>query len=136
MTLRSLALIACLSTSMSATAQSVEPPHEAVVSSQKQPIPNIAGKNLVASVIDYRPGAKAPSHRYPHARLVCAHVLSGAIRSGVKDEPATVYRTGESWFELPGAHQKARENESVTEPARLLVIFVVDADNSLITADP
>jgi quercetin dioxygenase-like cupin family protein len=129
------ALIA--STAMPANAASAEPPRETVVSSLKQPIPNIAGKNLVASVVNYGPGAKSPSHRHPDSDLVFAHVLSGAIRSQVSDDPAKVYQAGESWFELPGSHHKISENASASEPAQLLVIFVVDAaSRSLMVPDP
>lgn len=128
------ALIA--STAMPTSAASTEPPRETVVSSLKQPIPNIAGKNLVASVVRYGPGAKSPPHRHPDANLVFAHVLAGAIRSQVNDDPAKVYRAGEGWFEHPGAHHKISENASASEPAQLLVIFIVDAESrSLIVPD-
>jgi quercetin dioxygenase-like cupin family protein len=122
---------------MPAGAIATEPPRETVVSSLKQPIPNIAGKNLVASVVNYAPGAKSPPHRHPGSDLVFAHVLSGAIRSQVDNDPAKVYRAGESWFEHPGAHHKISENASDSEPARLLVIFVADSEGrSLIVPDP
>jgi quercetin dioxygenase-like cupin family protein len=117
---------------MSATATSVEPPREKAVSSQKLPIPNIAGKNLVATVIEYQPGAKSPAHRHPNSNLVYAHVMSGAIRSQLNDGPPKVYKAGESWFELPGVHHKISENASDTESARLLVIFIADADGRIV----
>jgi quercetin dioxygenase-like cupin family protein len=137
MKLRSLAFAACLGTSTgSMVPLAAEPLRETVVSSQQQPIPNITGKTLVAMVVDYQPGGASPSHRHPGADLIYAHVLSGAIRGQLNDEEPKVYRTGESWFELPGAHHKLSENASATEPARLLVIFVVDtASRPLIAPD-
>jgi quercetin dioxygenase-like cupin family protein len=62
-------------------------------------------------------------------------VVSGAIRSHVDDEPAKVYRAGEGFFELPGAHHKVSENASDTEPARLLAVFVVDPSEMLTIPD-
>jgi quercetin dioxygenase-like cupin family protein len=52
--------------------------------------------------------------------------LTGAIRSVVGSEPAKVYQAGESFDEEPGAHQRASENASETEPASLLAVFIVD----------
>ena len=51
-------------------------------------IPNIAGKSLIALVVTYLPGGKTPSHHHAKSAFIYAHVLSGAIRSQVDDEPA------------------------------------------------
>jgi len=96
-------------------------------------IPNIPGKSIVAVVVSYPPGAKTASHRHAKSAFISAYVLSGAIRSQVDDEPAKVYRAGESFFEQPGAHHKISENASATEPAQLLAIFVVDTDEKALT---
>jgi quercetin dioxygenase-like cupin family protein len=99
-------------------------------------IPNIAGKRLVALVVSYPPGGKSPSHRHAGSAFIYAHVLSGAIRSQVNDEPAKVYRAGEGFYEDPGSHHRVSENASDREPASLLAVFVVDAeDNPLTTPD-
>ena len=58
------------------------------------------------------------------------------IRSQVGDEPATVYRVGEGFYEVPGSHHRISENASDKEPASLLAVFVVDTnDNPLTTPD-
>jgi quercetin dioxygenase-like cupin family protein len=82
-------------------------------------IPNIPGKSLVALVVSYPPGGKSPSHHHAESAFIYAHVLSGAIRSQVNDEPAKVYRVGESWYEVPGSHHTVSENASDSEPASL-----------------
>lgn len=103
----------------------------------RQEIPNIAGKSLVAVVVEYAPGGKSGPHRHAASAFIAAHVLAGAVRSQVNDEPVKVYKAGESWFETPGAHHRVSENASETEPARLLAIFVVDtAEKTLTTPDP
>ena len=99
-------------------------------------IPNIAGKSLVALVVTYPPGGKSPSHRHAGSAVIYAHVLSGAIRSQVDDEPAKVYRVGEGFYEVPGSHHRVSENASDREPASLLAVFIVDSkDNPLVIPD-
>jgi quercetin dioxygenase-like cupin family protein len=99
-------------------------------------IPNIEGKTMVAVVVTYPPGAKSPAHRHARSAFIYAHVLSGAIRSQVGDEPARVYRTGEGFYELPGSHHRISENASDKEPASLLAFFILDSkDRPLTLAD-
>src|SRR4051812_11652585 len=99
-------------------------------------LPNIEGKRMVAVVVTYPPGGKSPAHRHAPSAFIYAHVLSGAIRSQVGDEPAKVYRAGEGFYELPGSHHGISENASDREPASLLAVFVVDSkDRPLTTPD-
>jgi quercetin dioxygenase-like cupin family protein len=99
-------------------------------------IPNIKGKRLVAQVVSYPPGGKSPSHHHARSAFIYAHVLSGAIRSQVGDEPARVYQVGEGFYELPGSHHKISENASDRDPASLLAVIVVDSDdNPLVIPD-
>jgi quercetin dioxygenase-like cupin family protein len=99
-------------------------------------IPNAAGKSMVAVVVTYSPGGKSSAHHHAPSALIYAHVLSGAIRSQVGDEPAKIYHVGEGFYELPGAHHRISENASDTEPASLLAVFVVDSkDTPLTTPD-
>jgi len=117
----------------SALAQSAAPNPVTVAPAFRQAIPNVPGKSLVAVVVSYAPGAKSAAHHHANSAFISAYVLSGAVRSQVDDEPAKVYRAGESWFEQPGAHHKISENASATEPAQLLAIFVVDTDEKVLT---
>ncbi len=96
-------------------------------------IPNIPGKSLIALVVTYPPGGKSPSHRHAGSAFIYAHVLSGAIRSQVDDEPAKVYRVGEGFYEVPGSHHRVSENASDREPASLLAVFIVDSKDNLLT---
>jgi quercetin dioxygenase-like cupin family protein len=100
---------------------------ETVTVAADKPIPNLPGKHLVSVIVDYAPGASSVSHHHARSAFIYAYVLSGAVRSQVDSEPARVYRTGEAWFENPGAHHRVSANASDTEPARLLAVFVVDA---------
>ena len=99
-------------------------------------IPNIPGKSLVALVVTYPPGGRSTSHHHAASAFIYAHVLSGAVRSQVDDEPAKVYRVGEGFHEVPGSHHRVSENASAHEPASLLAVFVVDSkDSSLVLPD-
>ena len=106
---------------------------EAVTPVANVPIPNLPGKRLVSRIIEYAPGGASGSHRHARSAFIYAHVLSGSVRSQVGDEPVRVYRTGETWFETPGAHHRVSENASDTEPARLLAVIVVDAADEQLT---
>jgi quercetin dioxygenase-like cupin family protein len=99
-------------------------------------IPNIPGRTMVAVVVTYPPGGKSPVHRHAPSAFIYAHVLSGAIRSQVGDEPAKIYQAGEGFHEDPGSHHTVSENASATEPASMLAVFVVDPkDDPLTKAD-
>jgi quercetin dioxygenase-like cupin family protein len=96
-------------------------------------IPNIDGKRMVAVVVTYPPGGKSTPHHHAQSAFIYAHVLSGAIRSQVDDEPAKVYQVGEGFYEVPGSHHRISENASDRDPASLLAVFVVDANDSPLT---
>jgi quercetin dioxygenase-like cupin family protein len=58
-------------------------------------------------------------------------VLAGAIRIKLNDEPIRICRAGESWFEEPGTRHLLAENNSTTEPAKLLAVFISDPRDPL-----
>ena len=89
-------------------------------------LPNVPGKSLVALEVLYAPGGASPSHTHPKSAFIYAYVLSGEIVSAVDNEEPRVYRVGEGWYEVPGAHHRVSRNASTTEPAKLLAIFVMN----------
>ena len=97
------------------------------------PIPNIPGKNLLATVVHYEPGGRTGPHHHSPSAFIAAYVLKGAVRSQVDDQPVRVYRAGEYFTENPGAHHLVSENASKTEPAELLAIFVLDSSEATLT---
>lgn len=90
-------------------------------------LPNVPGKQLVAVEVSYPPGASTPSHRHPETAFIFAYVISGEIESVVDDEKPRIYRAGESWHEMPGAHHRVSRNASRTKPAKLLAVFVAES---------
>lgn len=99
---------------------------ETVVVDFERAIPNIPGKSLVAVEVTYPPGGASSAHTHAKSAFIYAHVVSGQIESKVNDEPARVYKAGESFHEMPGSLHGISRNASKTEPAKLLAVFVVD----------
>ena len=108
-------------------------PGEKVTPTFEHAIPNIPGKSLVALVVDYAPGGASPSHVHSKSAFIFAYVVSGAIESQVNDGPKRVYRAGESWYENPGSSHRVSRNASMTEPAKLLAVFVADTGDKALT---
>jgi quercetin dioxygenase-like cupin family protein len=121
-----------MSAALAGTIAAAQGPGETVRTVFERAIPNIPGKTLIALEVTYAPGGKSPSHFHPKSAFIYAHVISGAVRSQVGDEPAKVYQTGEGWYEDPGSHHKISENASTTEPAKLLAVFVGDPGETLV----
>jgi quercetin dioxygenase-like cupin family protein len=99
-------------------------------------LPNVPGKSMRGVLVEYQPGGSSPAHTHPKSAFIYATVLEGEIRSKVNDGPEKVYRAGESFAELPGDHHAVSANNSKTQPARLLAVFVVNTDEkNLVTND-
>jgi quercetin dioxygenase-like cupin family protein len=96
---------------------------------------NIPGKSLQGVTVSYPPGGKSAVHHHAPSAFIMAYVISGAIRSQLEGEPARVYHAGETWSEAPGAHHTISENASVTEPAELLAVFLIDTGDNPLTTD-
>jgi len=96
-------------------------------------LPNVPGKSLRGVLVEYAPGGSSPAHTHPSSAFIYATVLEGAIRSQVNDGPVTVYRAGQNFSEMPGDRHAVSANASTTEPAKLLAVFVVDTDETVLT---
>jgi len=82
-------------------------------------------KAVQMMVVDFPPLSRSPSHRHPCPTF--GYVISGEIVS-VFEGKTYHYKAGDSFYETPnGLHSDAR-NDSKTETAKLLVIYIKDAD--------
>lgn len=99
------------------------------------PLPQDASKVVVGLKVSYEAGASTPTHHHGMA-FVVGTVLSGSIRSVVhqpgasEPEPEKIYSANDSWSELPGALHVASGNNSQTEPAEFIAIFVAPSGMS------
>ena len=96
-------------------------------------LPNVPGKSIKGILVEYGPGGYSEAHTHPSSAFIYATVLEGSIRSQVNDDPAKVYKAGESFSEMPGDRHGVSANGSETKPARLLAVFVVDTDQKELT---
>jgi quercetin dioxygenase-like cupin family protein len=96
-------------------------------------LPNVPGKSIRGVLVEYAPGGASPAHTHPKSAFIYATVLAGAIRSQVNDGPVKTYRAGESFSEFPGDRHRVSANASATEPARLLAVFVVNTEDTVLT---
>jgi quercetin dioxygenase-like cupin family protein len=96
-------------------------------------LPNVPGKSIRGVLVEYAPGGSSPAHTHPKSAFIYATVLEGAIRSQVNDGPVKTYRAGESYSEFPSDRHNVSANASTTERARLLAVFVVDTEETVLT---
>lgn len=119
--------------SLQATAAFAHESAESVAPNFSHTITNIPGKSLVAVEVSYPPGGASLPHKHATSAFIYAYVVSGAIESQVDDQPARIYRAGQSFHEEPGAVHRISRNASKIEPAKLLAVFVVDSNDVPLT---
>jgi quercetin dioxygenase-like cupin family protein len=96
-------------------------------------LPNCPGKSIKGVLVEYGPGGYSPGHTHAKSAFIYATVLEGAIRSQVNDGPVTTYQAGQSFSEMPGDCHGVSANASMTRPAKLLAVFVVDTNETQLT---
>jgi quercetin dioxygenase-like cupin family protein len=88
----------------------------------KQELPGEPPRELSLVEVTYPPATGSPPHL--HANGVMAFIVSGTITSKIGDGPEQTFHAGDAWWEPPGAVHRVSRNESSTEPAKLLAIYV------------
>jgi quercetin dioxygenase-like cupin family protein len=96
-------------------------------------LPNCPGKSIKGVLVEYGPGGYSPAHMHAKSAFIYATVLEGAIRSQVNDGPVRIYKAGQSFSELGGGRHGVSANASKTKPAKLLAVFVVDTNDTVLT---
>ena len=97
-------------------------------------LPNLSMDDweVTISHVDYAPGRVGTAHR--HAGFVLAYVLKGQVMTRISGQgPAKIYKTGEMFFEPPGAVHEESGNPSQTEPAQLLAMIFAKKGSTLTT---
>ncbi len=96
---------------------------------------NLEGWEVTVSHVDFPPGRVGAVHH--HAGFVLAYVLEGEIVSKVSGQgPERTFKTGEMFYEQPGATHEASRNASQTRPARLLAMIFAKKGSTLTTPGP
>jgi quercetin dioxygenase-like cupin family protein len=98
------------------------PDEETVSPVMQQTIPEAPAKTVLIATVTYAPGQASTPHKHPGS--IFAYVVEGSVESQLEGAPSRIYRTGEAWYEPPGAHHVISRNASKTMPAKLLVFAV------------
>jgi quercetin dioxygenase-like cupin family protein len=108
----------------SAAAQAAPPQGQGVTATLDglYQVPEEAMGNIATYRVDLAPDAFSVRHR--HGGLLVFHVISGAVRTQVDDGSVRTYRAGQSFMERPWNEVMLLENDSRTEPASLLAVFL------------
>ncbi|WP_133649178.1 cupin domain-containing protein [Paraburkholderia flava] len=91
-----------------------------------EPLPDVPGKTMTTTLVEFPPRAYTPAHRHPGS--VTAFVVEGTVRSQLEGGPAVDYTAGATWFEAPRELHLFAENPDPVRPAKLLATFVTDRD--------
>jgi quercetin dioxygenase-like cupin family protein len=91
-------------------------------------LPSRDGLVVNAVRVDYEPGGCSRAHRHPAGAYV--YVIDGSVIFGVDDRDPVVLKTGDSYYEPPGALHAVSRNASQELPASLLAFFVLGEDES------
>ncbi|MCU1761400.1 cupin domain-containing protein [Pseudomonas sp. 14P_8.1_Bac3] len=121
--------LAVLALTVSASAFAHDP-SEKVTVLQDEALKNVPGKKAMMIEVDYKPGQSSIAHK--HEGTAMAYVISGAIVSQVKGEPAKTYKAGEYWYEPAGSEHLVSKNASANKPAKLLVFMVLSPDEKVL----
>ena len=90
-------------------------------------LPDAPGKQLVVVALTIAPKQAnqpaSPGHRHPGS--VYVYVTEGTARFGIEGQPVKEVKTGESFFEPPGALHTVMESASATEGAKAIAVMIV-----------
>jgi quercetin dioxygenase-like cupin family protein len=129
-----LAAAFALLTEAAATAQSpkVADPNAVFV----HDLPNLTMDDwqVTVSHVPYPPGRVGQTHH--HAGFVLAYVLEGAVVTKISGQAERIYKTGEMFYEAPGATHEVSKNASSTEPAKLLALIFAKKGSTLTMPGP
>lgn len=82
------------------------------------------GKDAGVTVLEvtFAPGQSDVPHR--HAGPVFGYVLEGNYEHALNDEPAKIYKQGETFYEPSGSLHRVARNPSQKNPTRLLAVIL------------
>lgn len=76
------------------------------------------------------PGQHSTAHRHPG--FVLGYVIEGELRFQVAGQSERIVRSGETFWEPPGAVHRVAESASPDRPVRFLAIVIADSGKALV----
>jgi quercetin dioxygenase-like cupin family protein len=99
----------------------------------RAPLADVPGKELVVVALSIPPARATPSPAHTHPGSVYVYVTAGTARFGVAGQPVKEVKTGESFFEPPGALHTVMESAHPTEGASAIAVMIVPNGAALAT---
>ena len=90
-------------------------------------LPDAPGKQrvVVALTIAPKQASQPASAGHRHPGSVYVYITDGTARFGIEGEPVKEVKTGESFFEPPGALHTVMESTHPTESAKAIAVMIV-----------
>jgi quercetin dioxygenase-like cupin family protein len=98
-----------------------------------QPLPDLAGKEVLMITVEYPPGAADPVHRHDAHGFI--YVLEGTIVMQVKGGKEVTLTRGQTFYEGPSDVHVVGRNASSTKPAKFLVLLVKKEGAPVLTVE-
>jgi quercetin dioxygenase-like cupin family protein len=91
---------------------------------QRDIIEKLDGKESKVTFVEvtYEPGQAGKPHRHPGP--VFGYVLEGEFEFAINDEPAKVFKAGETFYEPSGCLHRVTKNASAEKRTRVLAVIV------------
>jgi quercetin dioxygenase-like cupin family protein len=86
-------------------------------------LPEMPGWESRLYLVEYGPGAAAPSHHHPVRGL--GYVLSGSFESAFGNEPPALVHAGQAFVERENQPHTLFRNPDPVTPLRFVISFVV-----------
>ena len=101
--------------------------------SQRDIVEKLDGKDAGATVVEvtFEPGQEDSPHH--HAGPVFGYVLEGEYEHAIDDEPAKIYKAGETFYEPTGCVHRVARNASGRTRTRLLAVILHARDAKEVT---
>jgi quercetin dioxygenase-like cupin family protein len=109
---------------------------------EKDPAKPIASRDIVEKLdgkeakvtfveVTYEPGQAGKPHR--HAGPVFGYVLEGEYEWAIDDQPAKVFKAGETFYEPSGCLHRVTKNPSANGETRVLAVILHPRDAKQVT---
>lgn len=97
-------------------------------------LPDIEGREAVVLEVVYPPGVASASHR--HNAHTFVYVLEGTVEMQVAGGELLKLVAGQTFYETPNDIHSVSRNASDTESAKILVVFIKQADAPMTVPAP
>lgn len=90
---------------------------------EERPVEGVPGLLTQVWLIEYPPGASAPSHHHPVVGI--GYVVQGAFDSAFGEDPVARVSAGQSFVDPPRVEHRLFRNASATEPLKFVMSYSI-----------